>query len=45
MNYTHLKIKFDDLTIEIIDEIIENCKELDDLECIYCACEKVIGIA
>lgn len=38
------KVEFDNLTMEMIDKIIENCKELDDLECIYCACEKVLGI-
>ena len=37
------KVSFDDLTMEQIDEIIKCCKELDDTESIYCACEKVLG--
>lgn len=37
------KVAFDDLTMDMINEIIKNCKELDDTESIYCACEKVLG--
>ena len=38
------KVAFNDLTMEHINEIIETCKELDDLESIYSACEKVLGV-
>ena len=37
------KIKFDDLTMENINEIIKNCTDVEDTDAIYEACEKVLG--
>ena len=37
------KVEFDDLTMEMIDEILQNCLDIEDTDAIYDACEKVIG--
>ena len=35
--------EFNDLTMEMIDEIIQNCADIEDTDSIYDACEKVLG--
>lgn len=37
------KVEFDDLTMEMIDEIIQNCADIEDTDSIYDACENVLG--
>lgn len=37
------KVEFDDLTMEMVDKIIENCADIEDIDAIYDACETVLG--
>ena len=37
------KVEFNDLTMEMIDEIIQNCADIEDTDSIYDACENVLG--